>query len=269
MATKAQRAELQYRTTPVYFMLKDLTTGVLNTFAGPSGYELDPKIEEVVQKGGNKIGLEVTNFSFQKGESPEIKITLPAADPMVIEQVTQRQFERGSENSFLPFIQYLEPGQVGRIAPATSAGQYGFGVLADPTGTAGSVYVRGKSLVLTQVPFAGFVGSLAASFTYAIGANSEILFSDDLIGFEVTVGIPFSLTNKLILGEKGLPLYSLFLGLINIRNEVTLIRAASAQKIPGGTVNSGGNAVDLSYRLLGGGGCVSYGMTLSELLTFC
>jgi hypothetical protein len=235
----------------------------------PTTYGFSPGITNIDVETTTRTGIGVIGLSYKSKVDESLDVSIGTVDPEVISLLTDRQLIKSTQTFFYPFSTFLNIGQAARLEPAANSSEVGFGVAVDAVCDASGAYIGLQTEAIAQQPFAGFNSATAPARSFAIGANAEILFSNDLIGCDVVVNVPITLTNALNLGEKNQPTFRLTGIVQNIDRELIIYRCPFAQLVRGSDQISPGSPAALKFRFVANGGCTTYSMIFSQLSVPC
>lgn len=139
--------------------------------------------------------------------------------------------------------------------PAAASGYEGYGISADPTAADASYAPSpGRNVKLTRQDYGSF--NAATPETFAVGANGARLFSDDLIGYEVSIEIPTTLATALKIAETDFTQFELRLNqILRDRSIISWYWSAVETKLDEGEVSDEGEA-EITFSVVDDGtGC--------------
>ncbi|MGL5131166.1 MAG: hypothetical protein ACRC78_01500 [Planktothrix sp.] len=220
----------------------------------PSTAVLSPNFTEKVKDSSSETGIVVEAFRYIESEKPTVTVNFPVLSTSVMEMKLGKKFARiPSKGTFL----YRSPLLISQnIFPPATVGNDGYGVLVDAGLSSGTGYaaVYNGTLQdqLVQVPIATF--DPLVNDTFAIGADAELRFSNNIVGRLASVRVPLILNNVFELGEDFLGQYELLMGYITIQEaEVVTFYARSSQVVLAGDIDTNADtvAVTFSIQILG------------------
>jgi len=144
----------------------------------------------------NDEGVNVPVELRDTERQPTFQFGVGRLTPEMIAVKLARQLTSGASSGLFIFNRLVKSGTL----PAVLTGQQGFAAVADDANVVGSVYDKGTFKALTRQPFATFVPATANS--YAVGLNSALKFSDDLVGKRTLILIPYPTTDTVALGAR-------------------------------------------------------------------
>jgi hypothetical protein len=186
----------------VYAVIKDLTTGMLLVLPPPSGGQFETGIELTAIEAVNCEGITSTVKRFQAKQDPKVSLTFGAKTPDVVCLALGRKLQaNASGTSQMDASSFQVPSD--GLVPAVTTGTMGFGIAANAVATASWQNAEGVSEALVQDPtFATFdPAAVGSTKKFAIGANGEMKFGNELRGRRISMEIPYSITNVYNLGS--------------------------------------------------------------------
>lgn len=193
MQTQRQAVTFQYVANTLV-VLTDLTNGTNYNWKTPTNITINPNRQTRKTNRRNALGESITDDIINQGSDPVATLTYSGFNFEMLSFAMGKQVESGIYDVSVPFQIQAKTATY----PAATTGQVGFGVVADAVTIGSKTDVTGakKSVPLTQQPFATFVP--ATDDTFAVGANRELKFSDNLVedGTFVTLSISRSITGN-------------------------------------------------------------------------
>jgi hypothetical protein len=222
----------------------------------PSDVVYDPGIELTETMTVNGFGDMVRADAEINQKAERITCTFPKKTINVL-GMKQWQKPETDTNILAAYRRNAMKVTVNSYAAATS-GQYGFGVTANVESKASYLDEDGISVPLTQDSVFADFDPETTTLGFAVGANRALKFSDDLIGKQISLEVPFTLASGVKLGEE---LFNRFiLSLIVVQNDRKIFAEEYSQVIvdPTGEINFNAEAQEVAFMAIyDGSGCTT------------
>lgn len=242
---------------------------ILYSWPKPSTFVLQDGQNQVIQTTRSDVGELGRINTYTTERMPELSITYSVLQPELFAFQTGNTMIDATLDVGYPrslVVPTTVAPAIATIPPAT-AGQAGFGIATDAE-TIGSINTDGISTALTQVPFAGFTG--AGTQEFAVGANGELVFSDDLQGCVISLLIPWNVNARIIsdvlVGE-----VQINAALVNSNNRISFLTIPSAVvNTPGTPFEPGVENFEIRvFPLIPPGACRAYQIYETEFEVAC
>ena len=241
--------------------------GTIRVLDTPKGAKLDLGIKEIERDSVSQLGLTVIVARQITEQKPKVEVQFSGLTEEVWEILTGSLWQNSASVSSFYGRNRFATG-LGTIAPDTT-GFEGFGVIADATGFASVFNNTGRSIPLTQESFSAFTG--ANPFTFAVGNNGAMRFSDDTIPFQKTWRVPQTLSNVRSMSATRVSNIELGMTILDSSLYVYRFAASSVQPIADGvSVDFSADSQSLSFQIqYDGATCSPYTMIATGLQVSC
>ena len=248
--------------------LTRLSDGVVLNWPSPDNFVLDLGIEQRVQFTRDGLGNRVRAGSYKAGENPTLNITYGFLQPEMLSFKIGAQMASQTLDTFIPIKVLVDRNEF----PAGATGTILSGIVGDDTTAVASKTSGGLSTALTRVDYAGFT-DFTTDDQFAVGPNGALKFSNNLVTAEevVTLSVPNSLT-ALALSDVVVGPHRLNAKLVDNNNKIVLFEAKSVTpNLEGGTIEFGGETVEIPMFLNSAAGCRSYDLIDTDLsvVSYC
>lgn len=161
---------------------------------------LNPNFAEELVNVSNDLGIDTPLKSLLLGQDPQLQATFPRKNMTTMALALNRQIEASASFIGLRYIRTFTPVTNAVAAPAGGATAEGKGIIEDEAGAIASYQPGDFPIPLTRVATASF--SATATTSFAVGTDGALQFTNDVVGNNVTINIPFT-ANAQKLGEQG------------------------------------------------------------------
>lgn len=215
----------------------------------------DLGVENAETRTSNPLGVEQTAQIFPISENPNIQITFPRKNIVLLGFVLDRRPTEKNNVSNAWLINGMKVA--GSEYAAADAGNDGNGIIADAVSIGSYLGDNGLSLPLTQGTFATFDPATETT-SFAVGADGALKFSNDLLGKNISLRVARTLANAIVFDEGPYSRWRMTIRVIEndltttdfIFSEVTVDAAAS------GTIDLNEPTMPVTFRpIYDGSGC--------------
>ena len=246
-----------FKPNPRALVITDNATGVIYVLPQPSKFALNTGITELKKQASSQLGVKVTSTTVISAEEPIITLSFATATAFISGMLMGRKFALQSVASFLAKNNLLLTSNT--LNPVTSAGELGFGSLADVAGAKAAVFRNNQNVSLTYVPTFSTFDPAATTDSFAVGANHALKFSNNLVGSPVTYQIPLPAAQRLALTADTNFDYGVKVFFLDLANRVSYFEATSVKPVLGKTFDPSAESVDVELRVnYNGSFCAPY-----------
>jgi hypothetical protein len=246
-----------FKSVPRNIIYTDNTTGIIHVTPSASKFVLATGLTEIKKQAASQLGVKVTATTVIDAEEPLMTLSYGTLNAFTAGLLFGRSFAVQTLASYLAKNNVLLSGN--SIAGATSAGQEGYGLAADPAGAIASQFNNNLDVPLTYVtPYSTF-DPVGTTNSFAVGANGALKFSNNLIGYPVSWLIPVPTASRLALTGNTFFDFNVKVFFLDLQNRVSLFEATSVKPVLGKNFDPSAESVDIELRVnYDGSTCAPY-----------
>lgn len=198
MANGIQTINVSFKGISPRFTVLQLATGKLFSFPTPQNIVINEGVEQKQQLGKNETGETVRLFSYPTSRQPTATVTFGHMQPEITAMRLGVELEEANYSLMAPGPNlWVTKGEYDGV----SNGQYGYGLSEDvnlnqDNAPMASVKRGVISVPLTQRAWNDYDNWRDEQMSFAIGANTALRFSDDIVDAQdvVSTMVPYTST---------------------------------------------------------------------------
>jgi hypothetical protein len=242
-------------------VIRDTTNDKTYNWIRPAGFNLQDGVQVVKQSTKNVAGETVVTNIYTSGRDTMLTVSYQAAYAELYYMMLGYQSETATKT--LPIGQLIKVPTTGVIS-AVASGLFGYQIAVDAVSKAAKTDPTGSySVELTQDDYADHATWKTTDDKFGVGANGELVFSNNLQGDYVTVSVPASVTG-VTQGNTPIGELEITCTLVESNNTVHLLHIPSAIVNPEGKIlDPEAETMDIMFQLADPTRCIPY--TLMEV----